>query len=210
MEYSRNDLKKFIKGILSEKKETFLLHENEGPCWASIMDSLANLQREDPQAFKNLITSLSNAYAQYVGSYTPECEPAHGSAASLLWGKQGQRDRAQFANLASRLPGGKNISMTPKKPRVTKTMEENYDYPEGGKTVRGEPHYLPGEEPINVGKNVVADDDAGKILSTIDAVIEMDVEDYQSQGYDYEEALQLAREDAAQTLEIVLNDLDNN
>ncbi len=61
MEYSRNDLKKFIKGILSEKKETFLLHENEGPCWASIMDSLTNLQREDPQAFKNLITSPSNA-----------------------------------------------------------------------------------------------------------------------------------------------------
>ena len=207
MQYSRDELKNFIKGVLNEKKETFLLHENEGPCWLSIMNTMAALQKEDPVAFKDLLTVLSNSYAREMDGYTPECEPPAGSAASQLYGL-GRRFQVDPAAVMAPKPPSEHYPPTPGR-RVTK-IAEHYDYPEGGTTVRGTPEYLPGEEPINVGKDIVADDAAAKILSSVDAVIELDVQEYEAQGYSHEEALQLAREDAAQTLEIVLNDLDNN
>ena len=94
-------------------------------------------------------------------------------------------------------------------PAAAKLLSENRS-PVGGVVARGTPEYLPGEEPINVGKNIHADDAAGKILASIDAVIEMDVEDYQSQGYGHQESLEMAQRNAAETLEVVLNDLDNH
>ena len=209
MQYSRDDLKNFIKGVLNEKKETFLLHENEDPCWGSIMNTMHHLQKENPAAFSALVTALSDAYAIHSpeGKHTSDCEPEWGTARWMLRGK-GRRHQVDPAAVMAPKPPSEHYPPTPAR-RVTK-IAEHYDYPEGGTTVRGTPEYLPGEEPINVGKDIVADDAAAKILSSVDAVIELDVEEYEAQGYSHEEALQLAREDAAQTLEIVLNDLDNN
>ena len=93
-----------------------------------------------------------------------------------------------------------------KDPRALLSLTENDLGPGTGTTPLGPPSL----KPINVGKNIVSDDAAGKILASINAVIEIDAEDYQAQGYEYREALEMASRDAAQTLEVIVADLNNN
>jgi hypothetical protein len=196
MSFSRRDLRDFIKGILKEKKSSFLLTEDEGPCWLSIMSVLSDLKEKNPVAFVSIVKSLSDAYANHSGTtgHTSDCEPDWGSARSQLYGR-GKRFQVDPASI-----------MQPK-PESPSLVFEHYDNPVGGVTTRGTPEYLPGEEPINMGTDMVLDDAAAKIIGSVDAVIELNMQEYEGEGHTREDALKMAEDDASATLEIVLSDL---
>ena len=196
MSFSRKDLKGFVEDILKEKKRSFLLTESEGPCWLSIATALTDLRDKNPGVFNSIVSALSDTYANHSDTpgYTPDCEPDWGSARSQLYGR-GKRYQIDPASV-----------MQPKS-EEPEQVYEHADHPVGGVETRGTPEYLPGEEPVSMGKDMVLDDAAAKIIGSVDAVIELNMREYENEGYTHEEALQLAKEDAASTLEIVLNDL---